>query len=150
MDDVERYAWLGRPRFEWLRRGACVGFVRGLDEDEVVRRLGGDPAGAAPLRLAGLDVRPARGGGAPSLTLATVTMGDWVVVAERSGWHGVVPETLAVSAGAELVAVAWDAEGAAWFLHAVDGELVTGLLLDGPSDADGGDRGVIIRASSSG
>jgi Family of unknown function (DUF6461) len=44
MDDVQRYAWLGDARYGWLRRGACITFVRGLDEDEVVRRFGGDPS----------------------------------------------------------------------------------------------------------
>jgi hypothetical protein len=44
MDDVQRYAWLGGTRFGWLRRGACVTFVHGLGEDEVIRRFGGDPS----------------------------------------------------------------------------------------------------------
>ena len=46
-DIVSRYTWLDPSRY----LGMCVTYVRGRDEDAVVRRFGGDPATARPMSL---------------------------------------------------------------------------------------------------
>jgi len=46
-DIVSHYAWLDTSRY----LGMCITYVRGRDEDAVLRRFGGDPANARPMSL---------------------------------------------------------------------------------------------------
>jgi hypothetical protein len=50
-DIVSRYAWLDTSR----RLGMCITYVRGRDEDAVIRRFGGDPATARPMSLSDVE-----------------------------------------------------------------------------------------------
>jgi hypothetical protein len=136
-EDEQRCAWALDEAVGWLRRGACFTFIRGLDENEVIRRFGGDsPATRSTslpepmdVDLYGAGARVPRGLSAPTVSLVVESVGDWVVVAERAGWQGAIPDVLAVAVGAEVITVYWDGLNSGSFLYAAGGKLVTGFEL---------------------
>ncbi|GAA3097948.1 DUF6461 domain-containing protein [Streptosporangium carneum] len=126
--------------YRWLREGQLgdiytVVFVRGLDEHEVLRRLG----------AADEDIRLIEDGeysypeGPEIITVRRV--GDWTVAIEDCGWRGAQREALdALSRdGGEAVAVQRHDYAQHLVAYAVDGELVTGINPRFPVDRHGAD-----------
>jgi Family of unknown function (DUF6461) len=116
------YAWLDD---HWLREAFCITLVRGLDEAELLRRIGGERGEPRTLtaaeagRLAG-SLRA----GYPQIVLAT-RIGGWTVAVEDNGWEGSRPEVLRVlSRGTQAVSVYRNVNALGYFSDAVDGELL--------------------------
>jgi Family of unknown function (DUF6461) len=116
------YAWLTD---HWLRQAFCFSLVRGLDEAEVLRRLGGERS--QPRRLSLGDAAELSGSfqaGYPQLVLAG-RAGGWVVAVEDNGWEGSRPEVLrALSGGTQAVSVYQNVNALGSFNYAVDGALL--------------------------
>jgi hypothetical protein len=116
------YAWL---EDHWLREAFCITLVRGLDEREVLRRLGGEHSQPRLLtvgeagRLSGSFQA-----GYPQIVLVARTDG-WAVAVEDNGWEGSRPEVLrALSAGTQAVSVYRNVNALGYFSDAVDGEVL--------------------------
>jgi Family of unknown function (DUF6461) len=122
-DIVSGYKWLDTSRY----LGGCITYVRSHEEDEVLRRFGGDLTTSQTMTLR--DVYEAQMEedlpyGASSMVLAD-TIGEWVVIYEDVGIQGIRNEVLRqVSRGTEMVSVSWT-QTIDQFVYAVDGEIVT-------------------------
>jgi hypothetical protein len=122
-DVVADYKWLDTSRYV----GGCVTYVRSREEDDVLRRFGGDLTTSQPMTLQ--DVYEAQQEedlpyGASSMILAD-TIGEWVVIYEDVGIQGIRDEVVRqVSRGTEMVSVSWT-QTIDQFVYAVDGEIVT-------------------------
>lgn len=116
------YAWL---EGHWLREAFCFTLVQGLDEAEVLRRLGGERSRPGTLTVAqATELSYSFQAGYPQLVLAT-TAGGWAVAVEDNGWEGARPEVLrALTRGTRAVSVYRNVNALGHFSHAVDGELL--------------------------
>ncbi|MGC0420810.1 DUF6461 domain-containing protein [Embleya sp. AB8] len=111
------YAWLGTAA-DRIHDGTLV-FVKGLAADEVLRRLGADPASA---RLMSRDERYGR----PDLLSVHALGGDWLLAFEPNGFDAFVELLLHdLSAGAEVVVFNRNILGHCRFRHIVDGDTWT-------------------------
>jgi hypothetical protein len=116
------YAWF---RDHWLREAFCITLVRGLDEVQVLRRLGGERSQPRTLTAgeAG-ELSYSFHAGYPQIVLAA-RAGGWAVAVEDNGWEGSRPEVLrALSAGTQAVSVYRNVNALGYFSDAVDGEVL--------------------------
>jgi hypothetical protein len=116
------YDWF---KDHWLREAFCITLVRGLDEEEVLRRFGGERS--QPRTLSAADAGELSGSfhaGYPQIILATRSEG-WTIAVEDNGWEGARPEVLrALSRGAQAVSVYRNVNALGHFSDAVDGALL--------------------------
>ncbi|MFI7536417.1 DUF6461 domain-containing protein [Streptosporangium sp. NPDC049376] len=128
----EDYAWEGNSR---LGDVYTIVFVRGLDEHEVLRRLG----------AADEDIRLIEDGdhscpeGPQIVTVRRI--GDWTVAVEDCGWRGARRETLVALSrdGGEVVTVHRHDYARHHVAYAVDGRLITDINPGFPIDRWGTD-----------
>jgi hypothetical protein len=116
------YAWFDD---HWLRQAFCITLVRGLDEVEVLRRLGGERSQARALTAveAG-ELSVSFHAGYPQLGMVA-RAGGWAVAVEDNGWEGSRPEVLrALSRGTQAVSVFSNVNALGYFSDAVDGEVL--------------------------
>jgi Family of unknown function (DUF6461) len=115
------YAWF---KDHWLRDAFCITLVRGLDEVEALRRLGGERSQPRPLTVSEAgQLSGSLHAGYPQLVL--VAKADvWSVAVEDNGFEGKRPEVLrALSSGTQAVSVFHNgSEG--YFSYAMDGGLL--------------------------
>jgi hypothetical protein len=116
------YAWF---KDHWLRQAFCLSLVRGLDEAELLRRLGGERSQPGTLTLAEAgELAGSFHAGYPQIILAAKADG-WSVAVENNGWEGSRPEVLrALSQGTQAVSVYQNVNALRSFNHAVDGEVL--------------------------
>jgi hypothetical protein len=119
------YAWFSD---HWLRQAFCFSLVRGLDEAEVLRRLGAERSQPRRLTLGeAAELSMSFHAGYPKLVLAA-KVGGWVVAVEDNGYEGSRPEVLRVlSDGTQVVSVYRNVNALGCFSYAVDGVLVVGF-----------------------
>ena len=130
----EDYEWQGKDDSP-LGDIYTIVFVRGLDEHEVLRRLG----------AADEDIRPIEDGeysypeGPQIITVRRI--GDWTVAIEDGGWRGVQWEVLGSLSrnGGEAVAVQRHDYAQHHVTYAVDGQLITDINPGFPIDRQGAD-----------
>jgi Family of unknown function (DUF6461) len=118
------YAWL---KDDWV---FCFSLVGGLDEVEVLRRLGGERTQPRTLTLgeAG-QLSGSFHAGYPQLILVAKA-GGWSVAVEDNGWEGTRPEVLrALSRGTRAVSVHSTVGALGHFNYAVDGEVLVSFEL---------------------
>jgi hypothetical protein len=119
---VADYAWF---KDHWLRQAFCITLVRGMDEVEVLRRLGGERSQPRMLTVgeAG-ELSGSFHAGYPQIVMAA-TRGGWAVAVEDNGWEGSRPEVLrALSADTQAVSVYQNVNALGHFSYAVDGALL--------------------------
>src|SRR6266545_566736 len=116
------YAWW---KDHWLREAFCITLVRGLDQVEVLRRIGGERSQPRPLTVGeASELSGSFHAGYPQLVLAA-RAGGWVVAVEDNGWQGSRPEALrALSRGTQAVSVYENVNALGYFSYAVDGALL--------------------------
>jgi Family of unknown function (DUF6461) len=136
-DIVSRYLWV---REHGIHVASCISLVRGVSEDDALRRFGGDPATTRLMTLTEVADESCNNeypyGYAPLLLVDTIN--DWVVIFEDNGVQGVRHEVLqAVSRGAEMVSVFWNVNALQRFVYAVDGRTVTEFELLCPESRRG-------------
>jgi hypothetical protein len=113
--------------YAWLKDDCvfCCSLVRGLDEVEVLRRLGGERG--QPRTLTAGEAGALSGSfhaGYPQLVLVAKAAG-WSVAVEDNGWEGTRPEVLrALSRGTRAVSVHSTVGALGHFNYAVDGEVL--------------------------
>jgi hypothetical protein len=116
------YAWF---KDHWLRQAFCITLVRGLDEVQVLRRLGGERS--QPRALTVGEAGALSGSfhaGYPQIVLVA-RAGSWAVAVEDNGWEASRPEVLrALSAGTQAVSVYRNVNALGYFSDAVDGEVL--------------------------
>jgi Family of unknown function (DUF6461) len=136
-DIVSRYLWVHE---DGIHVASCITFVRGNNEDEVLRGFGGDPATERLMTLTEVAEESINSGYpygyAPLLMVDTIN--DWVVILEDNGFQGTRHEVLqAVSQGTEMVSVYWNVNAHQRFIYAVDGKTVTEFELQWPENRRG-------------
>jgi hypothetical protein len=116
------YAWF---KDHWLRQAFCLSLVRGLDEAELLRRLGGERSQPGTLTLAEAgELAGSFHAGYPQIILAAKADG-WSVAVENNGWEGSRPEVLrALSQGTQAASVYQNVNALRSFNYAVDGEVL--------------------------
>jgi Family of unknown function (DUF6461) len=116
------YAWF---KDHWLREAFCITLVRGLDEVEVLRRVGGERSQSRMLTVGeAAQLSGSFQAGYPQLVLAAKA-GGWSVAVEDNGWEGSRPEVLrALSGGTQAVSVYRNVNALGYFSYAVDGALL--------------------------
>ncbi|MFC6886489.1 DUF6461 domain-containing protein [Actinomadura yumaensis] len=122
---------VSRDGVEWmdddepLGEICCLTFVKGVDENEVLSRLGALPDTLRPRTLAEAD--GSYEAGYPQFAFA-LDLGGWTVLIEPNGFQGTLIERLtALSQGTEAVSVQRHDYADHGFRYAVDGTLVTGF-----------------------
>jgi uncharacterized protein DUF6461 len=136
-DIVSRYSWV---RQHGIYEAGCITFVRGDNEDDVLRRFGGDPATARLMTLTEVAEEscnnPHPYGYAPLLMVDTIN--GWVVIFEDNGSQGTRHEVLqAASQGTEMVSVYWNVNALQLFIYAANGKTVTKFELLCPESRRG-------------
>ena len=101
----------------------CLTFVRGVDEREALRRMGGLPDTVATRTLADVGGLHNFDDGYPTVASA-LSLGTWTVVVEPNGFEG-SQLVAALSRGTEAVSVLRHDYASHGFGYAVAGELVT-------------------------
>jgi Family of unknown function (DUF6461) len=116
------YAWF---KDHWLRQAFCLSLVRGLDQAEVLRRLGGERSQLRTLTLGeAAELSSSFQAGYPQIVLAA-RAGGWSVAVEDNGFEGSRPEVLrALSGGTQAVSVYQNVNALGYFSYAVDGALL--------------------------
>ncbi|MFF4989165.1 histone-like nucleoid-structuring protein Lsr2 [Streptosporangium saharense] len=129
----EDYAWEGNSQ---LGDVYTIVFVRGLDEHEVLRRLG---AAVEDIRLIE-DWDYSYPEGPQIITVRRI--GDWSVAIEDCGWRGARREVLGALSrdGGEAVTVHRHDYAQHHVAYAVDGQLITDINPGFPVDRWGADR----------
>jgi len=107
--------------FAWVEdlEAFCFTAVVGLDADETIRRLGGDPGQPAQRRTFEECFWPADG---PQWAQVGVVDGG-LMVAEHNGWHG-EEAAATLSRGARIAAFFRNVEAVMHFVYAVDGDVI--------------------------
>jgi uncharacterized protein DUF6461 len=136
-DIVSRYLWV---REHGIHVASCITFVRGDNEDDALRRFGGDPATARWMTLTEVAEESYNNKYpywyAPLLLVDTIN--DRVVIFEDNGTQGIRHEALqAVSQGTEMVSVFWNVNALQRFIYAVDGKTITEFELLFPKSRQG-------------
>ncbi|WP_084965825.1 DUF6461 domain-containing protein [Thermoactinospora rubra] len=128
----EDYEWQGDSQLGDIY---TIVFVRGIDEREVLRRLG---AADEDIRLIGDGDRSYPEG--PQI-ITVRRIGDWTVAIEDCGWRGAQREALSALSrnGGEAVAVQRHDYAQHHFTYAVDGRLITDINPGFPIDRQGED-----------
>lgn len=128
---VDGIAWL-RESFDTY----CVTFAKGLSVDELVRRMGGDPARILP-SVSGDDARILARDEGP---VARLGIGNgWAFALEPASAEGTDRRTLQrVSAGTEAVMLLNSGMPPYWFVHARDGEIAADFEPGVEADQIGG------------
>ncbi|MET8247769.1 DUF6461 domain-containing protein [Streptomyces sp. NPDC005202] len=110
----------------WIREAFdayCVTFVRGLSVEELVRRLGVDPAGILP-SLSGEEARVLAGDKGPVARLGTSN--GWAFTLEFASAETTDRRTLRrLSEGTDAVMLLDSGMPPYWFVHARDGEIAS-------------------------
>lgn len=103
----------------------CMTLIEGIDEDEVIRRFGGDPTATFPLDVAGYwDLQPADYRQQQAI-VGVGTVGGIVFAIEENGYTGDVPGVLrSLSASGRCFCVYTHVNAADNVAYAVGGELV--------------------------
>jgi hypothetical protein len=119
------YAWFTD---HWLRQAFCFSLVRGLDEAEVLRRLGAERSQPRRLTLdEAAELSASFHAGYPQLVQAA-RVGGWSVAIEDNGWEGARPEVLrALSRGTQVVSVYQNVNAHSRFSYAADGVVLVGF-----------------------
>jgi Family of unknown function (DUF6461) len=136
------YAWF---KEHWLRQAFCITLVRGLDEVEVLRRLGGERSQLRMLTVGeAAELSGSLHAGYPQLVLVA-RAGGWAVAVEDNGWEGSRPEVLrALSRGSQAVSVYRNVNALGQFSDAVDGRLLVGFELLFPQRRWGGQPDLLL------
>ncbi|UGQ11348.1 DUF6461 domain-containing protein [Yinghuangia sp. ASG 101] len=130
--DHEMYSWLDRPASP-IGDGSLI-FVKSLPADEVLRRLGADPAAA---QLLSGEERANRGD-APELTSVHSLGGTWTLAFEPGGFDAFTEKPVRrLSVGTEVVMFNRDILAHCRFRHIVDGEPWTYFDAVAPDDRYG-------------
>ncbi|MET7459449.1 DUF6461 domain-containing protein [Nonomuraea sp. NPDC005501] len=126
--------------YEWQENSPLgdiytIVFVRGLDEHEMLRRLG---AADEDIRLI-MDEDHSQPEGPEIITVRRI--GDWTVAIEDRGWRGLQREGLGVLSrdGGEAVAVHRHDYAQHHVAYAVDGQIITDINPGFPTDRQGAD-----------
>jgi hypothetical protein len=114
----------------------CLTFIRGVDEREALRRMGG-LLDTVATRTPAEAVQPNDTGYGAEVALA-LSLGTWTVVFEPYGFHG-NNLTPVLSRGTEAVSVLRHDYASPGFAYAVDGELITYFDPTFPAYRDGAD-----------
>jgi len=101
----------------------CLTFIRGVDDTEALRRMGGLPDTVATRTWSDIGTMHNFDDGYPEMALA-LPLGTWTVVFEPDGFNG-SHLTATLSRGTEAVSVLRHDYASPAFAYAVDGELVT-------------------------
>jgi Family of unknown function (DUF6461) len=136
-DLLSRYLWVHE---HGIHVASCITFVRGKNEDDVLRGFGGDPATERLMTLTDVANESCNSGYpygyAPLLMVDTIN--DWVVIFEDNGFQGTRHEVLQpVSQGTEMVSVYWNVNAVQRFIYAVDGKTITEFELQWPKSLRG-------------
>ncbi|MEV6867620.1 DUF6461 domain-containing protein [Streptosporangium subroseum] len=125
---ADDYAWFDERDDALNVIGFCITFVHGLTPEETFRRLG----------ITGKPWTDSEGFDPNTVTAGTLDGGT--VLVEVSGFAGIldgVAERL--SADTRTAAVYLSVNADQRFVHAADGQVVTGFETDGPDDRHGAD-----------
>lgn len=127
MSAIEDWPWADALPGDDLQLGEifCLTFVKGLDEGEALRRMGGLPDTVAVRTLADVGQLHDFDHGYPGVASA-LPLGSWTVVFEPNGFEG-SHLVAALSRGAEAVSVLRHDYAYHSFDYAVDGQLITGF-----------------------
>jgi Family of unknown function (DUF6461) len=136
------YAWFND---HWLREAFCITLIRGLDQAEVLRRIGGERSRPRSLTVAEAGERSnSFRAGYPQLVLVARADG-WSVAVEDNGWEGSRPEVLrALSGGTQAVSVYRNVNALGYFSYAVDGGLLARFELLFPQRRWGGQPDLLL------
>jgi hypothetical protein len=126
----ERFAWVDELEHDYIV--PTVALIEGIDEDEVIRRLGGDPSASRTLtvqqavELVGDDHRE-KG------MIGVGTLNNIVHTIEGIGYVGAIPAVVRdLSRGGRCFSMLIDINGGDSIHYAVDGELVVSEEHGGP------------------
>ncbi|NUT47753.1 MAG: hypothetical protein HOV94_10665 [Saccharothrix sp.] len=128
-------AYAGDER--WLEEIFCLTFVKGVDEAEALRRMGGLADTTATRAMADIGRLRTYDDGYPDVASA-LSLGGWTVVFEPQGFEG-SHLVATLSRGTEAVSVLRHDYASNSFGYAVDGELVTGFDPTFPAHRHGAD-----------
>lgn len=118
-----------------IREAVCLTYVRGIDEDSMIRAFGGDPTNTAPRSIDELDDGSGGYGGDDMATLLVAAVGDWLVGVEPNGFQGSRPEVLrGASAGGSAVSVYWNINASNRFQVATRGAITVAFDMLRPED----------------
>lgn len=114
---MTEYAWIdGYEAY-------CFTVIHGLLEDDVIRRLGGNPSDSTRMTFEECFWFPDK----PQwVQVGTVGSGA-VLVAEHNGWRGSDDDALALSKGARMTSFFRNVHAVMWFGYAADGALLAGF-----------------------
>ncbi|NRQ31473.1 hypothetical protein HII36_06410 [Nonomuraea sp. NN258] len=134
---------VGPDVYDWPDDGPlgpvyAIAFVRGLDEQEVLHRLGAE--GQDIRLISDAEVAGHQGADGPEEIITIARLGNWVV-AECKGRRGSRLEHVKALSigGGEAVAVQRDRGAHDRFIYAVDGQVVTSFTPSRPFDRRGSD-----------
>jgi hypothetical protein len=139
---IEDWAWADAGLGDDLQLGEifCLTFVKGVDEGEALRRMGGLPDTVAVRTVADIRQLHDFDHGYPTVASA-LPLGAWTVVFEPNGFEGshLLP---ALSRGTEAVSVLRHDYAYHSFDYAVDGQVITAFdpVFPGSRDGDDPDR----------
>jgi hypothetical protein len=137
-DILSPYIWIEVPR--WV--ASCISFVKGNNEDQVIRCFGGDPATAVQMTLdEGIESGALISDYASNeFSVLVGRLGEWVVVYEENGFQGSRHEVWRrASQGTEMVTVFWNVNWDNEFIYAVNGEPVMTFDMVIPEERAGSD-----------
>ncbi|QFU91047.1 DUF6461 domain-containing protein [Amycolatopsis sp. YIM 10] len=139
MTDIDDLRWADNfpGREPCLGEIFCLTFIRGVDEREALRRMGGLPGSFATRTPSEMEAQKNFDNGYPEVASA-LPLGDWTVVFEPGGFHG-TGLTPVLSRGTEAVSVLRHDYASPGFAYSVDGELVTGFDPTFPAYRTGAD-----------
>jgi Family of unknown function (DUF6461) len=128
MGDLARAARL----LDDLGEIVCITLIKGVDEGDALRRLGGCPDTIREIETDEVDALVEAGGDCPQLGLA-IGLGSWSAVVEPLGFCGADHLLLeAASIGCEAISVLRHDYASSAFAYAVDGTLISGFDPDYP------------------
>ncbi|GGV22969.1 hypothetical protein GCM10010182_51630 [Actinomadura cremea] len=138
-DPLAPFHWLDDP-VNALDDIFCVSFFRGLTPTDVLRRFGSDETRGKEMSFADLSEVVAEfiattSGGSGGGHVGVIQASGWSVAVEPSGWYAVLQEYYAdLSRGCEMVAVSRHDYAEDTFVHAADGEALTGFTPHTPTE----------------
>ena len=124
--------------------GFGVTFARGLSQDELMTRMGGDPSSVSPLTRPEAERLELEDRDAGPVVRFGETK-DWAFAVESWGTHGGSSAVVrAVSVGTEAVVVAITAKATKTLTYARDGDVVCRFDADTPHIRSGTDRDFLL------
>jgi hypothetical protein len=125
MTDNLAHRWADVLEGGTFSEAACISWVRGLDAEEALRRLG---ASETPSRRTLADVDPAlmklhkKGSRGEPIGAVAAALDGWTLLVEPNGWAATMAGDLgAMSRGTEIVSIFWNVNGLAEITVARDG-----------------------------